>query len=108
MARQPRVVSYATITIAGTSGTIIGLGSITKTGAMKSFAGVLETAQVRARGDGTAATATEGVVIEIGSNVYLSEAEFEYMQFIRTGGTSGVLKGHFYDVEVAALLGLGH
>lgn len=107
MPRNPRVVAYAAITIADTAGSIITLGSVTKTGAMKSFAGTLETAQVRARGDGTVPTTSEGQVVEVGTNVYLSENELENMQFIRTGATSGVLRGHFYDVEVDALLGKG-
>ena len=99
MARNPRVVGYHSITIAATSGSIITLGSITKTGAMKSFVGVLESGQVRARGDGQAATATAGQLVEIGQTVILSENELENMQFIRTGGTSGVLNGHTFDTE---------
>ena len=105
MARNPSIIAYATITIADTAGTIIGLGSITKTGAMKSFVGRLETAQVRARGDGTAPTTTEGEVVNAGDAVYLSEGDLENMQLIRTGATSGVLKGHFYNVELDVLLG---
>ena len=94
MAQNWNVLGYETLTIAGTS---LSLAS-PSTGA-RSFVGTLETAQVRARGDGTAATATEGVLIDTGSRIVLSEHEIRKMQFIRTGSTSGVLKGHYFDQE---------
>ena len=108
MATNPSVVRYVTATIAGTAGTILGLadgGAVTYTGAMRSFIGTLATAQVRARGDGTAPTSSEGEVINPGEVVYLSESELQQMQFIRTGGTSGVLKGHIYNTPLPAMLG---
>ena len=56
--------------------------------------GRLETASVRLRYDGTAPTATEGELIEPGDIVTISGADLANAQFIRTGGTSGVLPYH--------------
>ena len=107
--RALRVVDYTSATIANTAGTLLTLAdSGMVTGIpddAESFVGVLETAQVRARGDNTDPSTTEGQVIEVGSTVYLSRAELATMRFIRTGATSGVLKGHFYNLPVADLLG---
>jgi hypothetical protein len=99
MPRIPAILDYATITIANTGDDIVALGSLTVPAGAKSFVGTLETAQVRARGDGTAPTTSEGELIEVGSKIILSESEFENMLFIRTTSTSGVLKGHFYTAE---------
>ena len=110
MADNPSVVRYLAATIATTSGTVLGLadgGAVTYTGAMRSFIGVLETAQVRARGDGTIPSTTEGQVIDPLATVYLSESELQNMQFIRTGATSATLKGHIYNIPLPALLGKG-
>ena len=108
MANDPSVVQYLSVTIAATAGSILALadgGAVTMTGAMHSFVGTLETATVRARGDGTAPTATEGELVAIAANVYLAESEITKTQFIRTGATSGVLKGHIYNVPLASVLG---
>ncbi len=94
--RPASVVGYETLTIAATAVSL----AVALPVRPKSFVGVLETAQIRFRGDGTAPTATTGTVMEVGDQIYLTEEEVENMQFIRTGGTSGVLNGHFYDVEV--------
>ena len=57
--------------------------------------GKLETAQIRIRWDGTAPTATVGMLIDVGDLVtvrglaYLTE-----FRGIRTGGTSGVIQFH--------------
>lgn len=102
MARQPVVLGYETLTVAASA--LALTGGVT---AAKSFVGKLETAQIRARGDGTDPTSSEGVIIDIGDIVYLSETEIAKTKFIRTGSTSGVLKGHFYNVEVDVLLGAG-
>lgn len=106
MASGYNVADYVSSTIAGTAGTILALadgGAITKPASAKSFVGFLETAQIRARGDGTAPTSTEGVVTNVGDRMVLSESEIGLMQFIRTGATSGVIKGHFYTLEAGGL-----
>ena len=56
---------------------------------------VLETAQVRFRFDATAGpTATEGFLVQIGQNITLTgSARISNFKGIRTGGSSGVLKG---------------
>ena len=110
MAISPNVVRYLAATIDDTAGTILGKadgGAVIYTDAMRCFVGVVETAQVRARAGGTAPTATEGQVIEPSATVYLSESEFQGMQFIRTGGVSATIKGHIYDTPLPALLGKG-
>ena len=64
MSRQPQALDYTSGTISDSAVTIFEMGSalITSipTGA-RSFVGVIESAAVRARGDGTAPTASEGV-----------------------------------------------
>ena len=103
------IIDYTSATIAATSGTILALadGGMPTTLPYRalSFKGKLETGQVRARGDGTAATSTEGEVVDIGDTIFLSQTEIGVVQFIRTGGTSGVIKGHFYDVPANELPG---
>ena len=109
MPRHFNIVDYTSATIAATAGTLLGLADAnmvtTKPSMAKCFVGYLETASVRARGDGTAPTASEGELINAGDIVGLDESEIGLMNFIRTGGTSGVLKGHFYDAELALVLG---
>jgi hypothetical protein len=73
----------------------------------QSFKGILETAAVRIRIDGTAPTATEGELIASTSEVILDESVIAAAQFIRDTATDGVLKGHFYNVEASVLLGGG-
>ena len=98
-----QVLGYTSFTIGATAGTMFGLadsGMLTKPpeGA-QSFSGVLETGAVRARGDATAPTTTQGQLVSVGDVVYLSQAEFNRTRFIATGA-SGVVKGHFYDVPI--------
>tara|TARA_Y100000310_G_scaffold53084_1_gene48695 strand:- start:91 stop:399 length:309 start_codon:yes stop_codon:yes gene_type:complete len=100
MPRDFNQVDYETLSITGTAG---GLATLPARG--RCFVGSLETAQARARGDGTDPTSSEGEIINVGDKVYLSHSELRAMKFIRTGSTSAVLKGHYYDVEVAVLLG---
>lgn len=105
-----RSIDYTSATITDTAGTILAradTGMVTAMpGAARSFVGILETAQIRGRDDGTAPTTTEGEVIDVGSVIYMSEANIVNASFIRTGATSGVIKGHFYDVDVTKVLGL--
>lgn len=111
MARQIIPLDYGSYTITATAGLLF---TFTDTGSpstpvttANSFEGVLETASVRARGDGTGPTATEGQLIEIGNKIILSVSDMANMRFIRTGSVSGVLKGHFYNVEADVLIGSG-
>jgi len=66
----------------------------------------IEDADVRYREDGTAPTAAEGILLEIGDNlVYDSwtvpsqdwRSVLRAIQFIRTGTVSAALKIHWYD-----------
>jgi len=94
MAANYNVGAYESLTIAGTAVALTADSSH-----RKSFVGILETAQVRYRGDGTAPTASEGKLMEIGDQITLSQSEIVNTKFIRTSGTSGVLKGEFYDAD---------
>ena len=108
MARQPKALDYTSGTISTSAVTILGMGSalITTipTGA-RSFVGTIESAAVRARGDGTSPTGSEGQLIGSGDVVYLGESEFTSMEFIRDTSTDAELRGHFYNVEVDVILG---
>ena len=108
MARQPKALDYTSGTISTSDLTILGMGSalITTipTGA-RSFVGTIESAAVRARGDGTSPTTSEGQLIASGDIVYLGESEFASMEFIRDASTDAELRGHFYNVEVDVILG---
>tara|TARA_R100000315_G_C5201258_1_gene118351 strand:- start:15 stop:350 length:336 start_codon:yes stop_codon:yes gene_type:complete len=108
MARQPQALDYTSGTISDSAVTILGMGSalITTipTGA-RSFVGTIESAAVRARGDGTSPTGSEGQLIGSGDVVYLGESEFSTMEFIRDTSTDAELRGHFYNVEVDVILG---
>ena len=108
MSRQPKALDYTSGTISTSAVTILGMGSalITTipTGA-RSFVGTIESAAVRARGDGTSPTTSEGQLIASGDIVYLGESEFTSMEFIRDASTDAELRGHFYNVEVDVILG---
>ena len=104
-------VDYSSITIADTAGTILTLAdsgspSTLPVGA-QSFKGILETGAVRVRMDGTAPTDSEGELAAVGAEVILDASLIANAQFIRDTGTSGVLKGHYYNVEASVLLGGG-
>jgi hypothetical protein len=105
MPRNPNVVDYDVVTISSTANDIVTLGGLSaRPKPAQSFIGILETAAVRMRGDGTDPTATEGVLVNLGEPVLLSSSEIDLMKFIRVGGTPGVLRGHYYDVESSDLL----
>ena len=91
-------VGYETLTV--TSATAVALTGAT---GAKSYVGYLETAQIRLRGDGTDPTSTEGILMQVGDRLVLSESEIRRMKFIRTGGVDGVLKGNFYTMEPEVL-----
>ena len=108
MSRQPQALDYTSGTVSNSAVTILGMGSalITTipTGA-RSFVGVVESASIRARGDGTAPTASEGQLIASGDTIYLGESVFTSMEFIRVTSTDAEVRGHFYNVEVDVILG---
>ena len=108
MARQPQALDYTSGTISDSAVTILGMGSAlissAPTGA-RSFVGTIEEAAIRARGDGTSPTGSEGLLIGSGDAVYLGESEFRSMEFIRDTSTDAKLRGHFYNVEVDVMLG---
>lgn len=103
--RRAKVLDYFSFTIANAAGTMFvladsGFPTSAPNGA-KSFKGILQTAQIRVRGDETIPSTTEGEPLSPGDTIYLSADEFYIMQFIRTTSTSGVVKGHFYDAELS-------
>ena len=110
MSRQPKALDYTSGTISTAAVTIFEMGSALITSApvgARSFVGVIESANVRARGDGTAPTASEGQLISSGDTIYLGESEFSSMEFIRQASSDVELRGHFYNVEVDVILGKG-
>lgn len=81
--------AYESITVAGTA---IGLTAATHLKAQHAIITV-ETAQVRVRFDGTAPTATEGHIVDVGDVIHLNTgSQMTKFKAIRTGTTSGVLK----------------
>ena len=106
--RNPNVVDYTSVEVDGTAANLFNLTDklvSAKTGMMKCFIGTVETAAIRSRGDGTDATAAEGQLIGVGDVIYMTESELEKTTFIADTGTSGFIRGHFYDVEVPNLIG---
>jgi hypothetical protein len=82
---------FESITVAATA---VGLSSATYSG-KQACEFRLETAQVRYRFDGTDPTSAEGVLLEVGDVVSIPNiAAARQTKFIRTGATSGTLKGH--------------
>ena len=108
MSRQPQALDYTSGTITESAVTIFGMGSAlissAPTGA-RSFVGTIESAAIRARGDGTSPTGAEGVLIGNGDTIYLGESEFSSMEFFADTSTDAQLRGHFYNVEVDVILG---
>ena len=107
MAGNP--IAYHVATITDTAGTIYdraesGFNTSPPSGA-KSFAGRVTTAEIRARGDTTSPTASVGLTMKTDDFVYMSVTETKATEFIRTGSTSGVIEGHFYDVPLEELRG---
>jgi|TARA_R110002020_G_scaffold434949_1_gene645139 hypothetical protein len=108
MSRQPQALDYTSGTISNSAVNIFEMGSALISSApvgARSFVGTIEEAAVRARGDGSAPTDTEGQLIGSGDVVYLGESEFSSMEFIRDTSTDSKLRGHFYNVEVDVILG---
>ena len=108
MSRQPQALDYTSGTITESAVTIFEMGSALIASApvgARSFVGTIESAAVRARGDGTAPTGSEGQLIGNGDTVYLGESEFSSMEFFADTSTDAQLRGHFYNVEVDVILG---
>ena len=108
MARQPEAIDYTSGTVSDSAVTLFEMGSVLvssiPTGA-RSFCGTVEEAAIRARGDGTDPTTSEGQLIAQNGIIYLGESEFESMHFIRDTSTDAKIRGHFYNVEVYVLIG---
>lgn len=95
------VLGFESLSITDTAG---GLQSIPN-GAV-SFVGVLETADVRVRADGTAPTTSTGQLMRANDPVILTGAsELNLASFIRDTSTSATLQGHFYDVPYSEIAG---
>lgn len=87
-------VTFESLTVAATA---VGITSTTINPAgqpqMLKCSARLETAQVRFRYDGTAPTAAEGTLLEVGEIMDINDPQTATaIKFIRTGATSGVLK----------------
>ena len=108
MSRQPKALDYTSGTISSSAVNIFEMGSALISSApvgARSFVGTIESAAIRASGDGSAPTISEGQLIGSGDVVYLGESEFSSMEFIRQTSTDAELRGHFYNVEVDVILG---
>ena len=99
---QFRILGYESLSVAASAVALTG----GVTGA-KSFVGTVETGAIRMRGDGTDPTPSEGQLFDTGSVIVLSESDIDSAKFIRDTGTSGVLKGHFYNAD-ASTFAAGH
>ena len=99
---QFRILGYESLSVAASAVALTG----GVTGA-KSFVGTGETGAIRMRGDGTDPTTSEGQLFDTGSVIVLSESDIVSAKFIRDTGTSGVLKGHFYNAD-ASTFAAGH
>ncbi len=89
-------VGYQSLTVDATSG---GVALTVPTGG-RSYVGILQDGQIRFRTDGTAPTTTEGKLVVIGQEIRLSESQMATARFLRTTGTSGTLKGEFFDIPI--------
>lgn len=105
MATNYNSVGYESLLIEASALKLVGATTLV-IGA-KSFVGTLETASVRYRADKTDPTSSEGELLSVGDQIILSEQEIENMAFIRTGGTSGTLKGHYYSAAASVFTGGG-
>ena len=108
MARQPQAIDYTSGTVSNSAVTLFEMGSALITSAptgARSFCGTVEEAAVRARGDGTDPTGSEGQLIARNGIIYLGESEFSTMHFFREASTDAKIRGHFYNVEVDVLIG---
>ncbi len=91
------VAGFESITVAGTA---IGFtaaqlkpaASATPSDPIIGVTCTLETAQVRWRADGTDPTSSVGHLLEVGQSLEIDGDELGKTKFIRTGGTSGVLR----------------
>ena len=104
MPRAITPIAYGTYTITATAGTLFSFGTpATKTG--ESFKGRLEVAAIRVRLDGTDATSAEGELLEPGDDVLWDQNMLSNMSLVRDGGTSGVIRGHWYNVSANVFMG---
>lgn len=94
MPSQYNVVGYESLSVTDTAG-----GLTSRPNAARSYVGRVETADIRYRGDGTAPTAGEGVLLQVGDIFVLNDSEIDRTKFIRKGSTSGVIRGHYYSTE---------
>ncbi len=94
MPSQYNVVGYESLSVTDTAS-----GLTSRPNAARSYVGRVETADIRYRGDGTAPTAGEGVLLQVGDIFVLNDSEIDRTKFIRKGSTSGVIRGHYYSTE---------
>ena len=89
---QSFVISHESLTIANTA---VGISAAVHTVSdqkVSKCVGRLETAQVRYWSDGTAPTASVGILLEVGDVITLNNwATIKNFRAIRTGAVSGVL-----------------
>ena len=108
MPRAITPIDYVSFTITDTAGDLFSFadaGMPTSMGTAQCFRGHLETADIRVRMDGTAVTSSEGELLEAGDDLLLDQNMIASGSWVRDGGTSGVLKGHLYNVSANVFLG---
>ena|SRR3990167_8432281 len=87
-----RAFAFEALAVAGTA---VGFTAATIAGARLAVANV-EEAQIRYRTDGTAPTATVGVIADPGDVITIyGSADVQAVRFIRTGGVSATLSTEF-------------
>lgn len=92
-------ITFETVTVAGSA---VGLSASTIDPSgypqMQRCIGRLETAEIRYRTDGTAATASVGVALEpLEILTIVGHVELAQLSMIRTGGTSGTMTFQCYQ-----------
>ena len=97
-ALRPLAVACKTVTIAGTAGTLEGLGSFTLDADAKFVQVAIETAAVRTDPSGTAPTSSVGQPVNAGQVVLLSRDEAKLGKWIRSTGTSATAQVSQYTV----------
>ena len=97
-ALRPLAVAVKKVTIAGTAGTLEGLGSFTFDAACEYVQVAIGTGPVNTDPSGTAPDSTTGQPVLVGQIVLLSIGEAKLGKWIRTTATSGVAQVSQYTL----------
>lgn len=86
--RMQRLRTYEAVTVAATAVSI----AVATLDDMRTCQGIVETAEIRMRDDGTAPTSTTGTPMGVGASIEWAHVEdARFSQFIRTGSVNGIL-----------------